>query len=243
MSLYQAARPLRTGAAETELRDGVRDSTREQVLQLIMTQGPITVAELAEKLELTSAAIRRHIAGLESDDQVTVHEGGHTGMRGRPARRYVASDRAQSSMTGAYSDLAVETIQFLADSLGPDAVTKFAEGQLAKVEERYAPQITAEDVPERVEQLAQALSADGYAASARPITGANGTTTIQLCQGHCPVQHVAAKFPEFCEAEVQTFSRLIGSHVQRLVTLAGGGHVCTTNVPIAISNRGTEPGQ
>jgi hypothetical protein len=45
------------------------------------------------------------------------------------------------------------------------------------------------------------------------------------------VQHVAAEFPAFCEAETDAFSRLLGVHVQRLATLAGGHHVCTTFVP------------
>ena len=54
---------------------------------------------------------------------------------------------------------------------------------------------------------------------------------VQLCQGHCPVQHVAAEFPEFCDAETEAFSELLGVHVQRLATLAQGDHVCTTFVP------------
>jgi hypothetical protein len=45
------------------------------------------------------------------------------------------------------------------------------------------------------------------------------------------VQHVAAEFPQFCEAETEAFSRLLGVHVQRLATLAHGDHVCTTFVP------------
>jgi hypothetical protein len=45
------------------------------------------------------------------------------------------------------------------------------------------------------------------------------------------VQHVATEFPAFCEAETDAFSRLLGVHVQRLATLAGGHHVCTTFVP------------
>jgi len=61
--------------------------------------------------------------------------------------------------------------------------------------------------------------------------GAGGLTGVQLCQGHCPVQQVAAEFPAFCEAETDAFSRLLGVHVQRLATLAGGHHVCTTFVP------------
>ena len=55
---------------------------------------------------------------------------------------------------------------------------------------------------------------------------------MQLCQGHCPVQDVAHEFPQLCEAEARAFSRMLGVHVQRLATLAGGGHVCTTNIPL-----------
>jgi len=83
-------------------------------------------------------------------------------------------------------------------------------------------------VAERATALADALSAEGYAASARPVPG---TPAVQLCQGHCPVQDVAHEFPQLCEAETRAFSRLLGVHVQRLSTLAGGGHVCTTSIP------------
>src|SRR5665648_1027415 len=75
--------------------------------------------------------------------------------------------------------------------------------------------------------LADGLSADGYAASVRPLPGGRA---VQLCQGHCPVQVVAARFPQLCEAEARVFSSLLGVHVQRLSTLAGGGHVCTTHI-------------
>src|SRR5690606_19493342 len=82
----------------------------------------------------------------------------------------------------------------------------------------------------RAQALAQALSGDGYAASTRSL-GPGGAAGTQLCQGHCPVQHVARQFPQLCEAETATFSRLLGVHVQRLATLAHGEHVCTTHVP------------
>lgn len=237
MSQFRAGPPTGMSSWEGEQKAEctVPDRTRDQVLQLVMTQGPITAAELAGRLKLTPAAIRRHISSLETDRLVEVHEAGHTGQRGRPARKYVASDQVQDQQSRAYSDLAVDTIQFIADTAGPAAVTELAERHMAQVEARYAPMITAEEIPERVEQLAQALAADGYAATARPISAESGAIAVQLCQGHCPVQHVAARFPQFCEAEAQTISRLVGTHVQRLVTLAGGGHVCTTNVPIQIA--------
>jgi len=52
-----------------------------------------------------------------------------------------------------------------------------------------------------------------------------------LCQHHCPIAHVAAQFPELCEAETKAFSELLGTHVQRLATIAHGDGVCTTFIP------------
>jgi predicted ArsR family transcriptional regulator len=84
----------------------------------------------------------------------------------------------------------------------------------------------------RVQALAEALSADGYAASAgpAPAIGAVGSSGEQLCQHHCPVAHVAAEFPQLCEAETEAFGRLLGTPVQRLATIAHGDGICTTHV-------------
>lgn len=43
--------------------------------------------------------------------------------------------------------------------------------------------------------------------------------------------HVAEKFPQLCEAETEIFSQLLGTHVQRLATIAHGDGVCTTFIP------------
>jgi predicted ArsR family transcriptional regulator len=204
--------------------------TRERVLELVASAGPVSAADLAATLGLTPAAVRRHLALLEVDDLVAVHDAGHaTGMRGRPARRYVATSAGQGELSGTYADLATDALRFLRDVAGPDAVERFAHERLAELGERYAGRLDADDVEGRAAQLAAALADDGYAASVRPVPG---TSAVQLCQGHCPVQHVAEEFPQLCEAEAQVFAQLLGSHVQRLATLAGGGHACTTNIPL-----------
>ncbi len=45
------------------------------------------------------------------------------------------------------------------------------------------------------------------------------------------MRSVASEFRQFCDAETDAISRILGVHVQRLATLAGGEHVCTTFVP------------
>jgi len=207
--------------------------TRQRILRLVTEAGPVSVVALARDLALTTAGVRRHVAVLEESGQIVVHATGQPGPvgRGRPARRYVATERGQHALVSSYADLASDVLRFVAESGGDRAVQAFAERRVAELEVHLAPAMAAagEDVTDRVAALAAALAVDGYAASARPVPVGRA---VQLCQGHCPVQDVAAQFPELCEAETQMFARLLGVHVQRLSTLAAGGHVCTTHVPV-----------
>lgn len=210
--------------------------TRGRVRSVILERGPITASELGRELGLTAAGVRRHLDGLLDAGVVTTWQGpAHARGRGRPARRFVLTDVGHSSMTTAYDDLAASALRFLASLVGTAAVRRFAVARVAELEARYRPSVDAAgaDPAARVEALARALSRDGYAAGTRPLRAGTRSIGTQLCQGHCPVQHVAAEFPELCEAETEAFSRLLGVHVQRLATLAHGEHVCTTHVPRA----------
>ena len=63
------ARETPTGAPQEELATGER-STRNRVARSILDHGPSTVAELAGRLGLTQAAVRRHLDALVADDVV-----------------------------------------------------------------------------------------------------------------------------------------------------------------------------
>jgi predicted ArsR family transcriptional regulator len=56
------------------------------------------------------------------------------------------------------------------------------------------------------------------------------------------VAHVAAEFPQLCEAETAVFADLLGTHVQRLATIARGDAACTTHVPASSVPNPSEPG-
>ena len=228
-------------------------STRGQVARLILELGPSTAATLGGRLGLTPAAIRRHLDNLIADDMIetrTARTYGNRG-RGRPAKVFVITDAGRSAFEHAYDDLATSALRFLERTYGPQAVAEFARQQVAETERRYLPVVAqASDLTARVHALAGALSGDGYAAAAGPAPaigpgsavrtgeGNKGTATsaelidngAQICQHHCPVAHVAAEFPQLCEAETEAFGRLLGTPVRRLATIAHGDGICTTHV-------------
>jgi len=202
--------------------------TRERVAHSILEHGPSTAAVLAQRLSLTTAAVRRHLDHLVTDGALEPREPRSHGTRGRgrPAKVFVLTDSGRDTFIQAYDDLAASALRFLSEAAGPEAVTAFARRRTAELEERYRPAVEAVPQSQRAEALAQALSEDGYAASVR-----SAPIGDQLCQHHCPVAHVAVEFPQLCEAETEVFARLLGRHVQRLATIAHGDGVCTTNVP------------
>ncbi|HXP18053.1 MAG TPA: helix-turn-helix domain-containing protein [Streptosporangiaceae bacterium] len=213
---------------------GSEQSTRARVARLILENGPVTATGLGTRLGLTPAAVRRHLDHLLANGLIETRIArvyGNRG-RGRPARMFAITDAGRSAFEHTYDDLATSALRFLAERAGPGAVTDFARRQVADLERRYRPAVDSAPPAGRVRALAEALSADGYAASATAMPAAGGGQPggEQLCQHHCPVAHVAAEYPQLCEAETEAFGRLLGAPVQRLATIAHGDGVCTTHV-------------
>jgi predicted ArsR family transcriptional regulator len=204
--------------------------TRAGVAKQLLERGPVTATEVADRLGVSPAGIRRHLDALVAASEATsipaparVPRG-----RGRPARRYLLTADGRSRFghsSQGLADLGVDALRQLRLLGGDDAVHEFASRRVMAITNRVQVD-AARDVSATADGLAQALTEAGYAASTRQV--GNG---VQICQHHCPVAPVAAEFPELCEAERSAFAELLGTHVQRLATIANGDPVCTTHVP------------
>lgn len=211
--------------------------TRETVVQLLLTTGPLTAVALAERIGLSAAGIRRHLDQLAAEGVITSREPSQLVRRGRgrPARTYLLTDLGRTRLPHAYDSLAVEALQFLADAAGPEAVAAFARGRAQRIVDGVQDELSAApDVPARTEILARAFTGAGFAASVQQVgIGA------QFCQHHCPVAHVAAEFPQLCEEEMTVITAALGTYAQRLATIARGDSFCTTFIPLSREARTT----
>ncbi|MHC1557495.1 helix-turn-helix transcriptional regulator [Actinomycetospora sp. C-140] len=212
--------------------DGHDGRTRDLIVRRLLEHGPTTARDLAGMLGLSGAAVRRHIDALVADGTVSTRDAPRAAGRGRgrPAREHLLTEQGRRRAGAGEDDvagLAVAALRELSDVVGEDAVRAFARrrvlGMLAEDGDRIG---THADRSARVEALAGALSREGYAASTRATSAGEA-----LCQHHCPVAGVAAEFPQLCEAETEVFAELLGTHVQRLSTIARGDAACTTHVP------------
>jgi len=210
-------------------------STRDAVARSILENGPSTAVVLGERLGLTPAGIRRHLDLLIGDGILEAREPHQVLLRGRgrPSKVFVMTDAGRQKFEHSYDDLAVAALKFISSQSGEHLVSAFAQSRADDIEKKAKSAIalaTGSKGSHKTEALADFLTDQGYAASVEDHPHGE-----QLCQHHCPIAHVAAEFPQLCEAETEALSKILGTHVQRLATIAHGDGVCTTYIPKAIS--------
>ncbi|WP_019204380.1 metalloregulator ArsR/SmtB family transcription factor [Tsukamurella sp. 1534] len=215
-------------------RDG---DTRDAVVALLANRGQATAADIGEALGITTTAVRRHLDNLlEAGDvtaappSATVGRGGAAAAarrRGRPAKEFLLTQTGRRRLGQGYDALAVDALRALREVGGEEAVRAFARRRADQALGAISPADPDADPVDGARRIAAALSDAGFAADAREV-GAG----VQICQHHCPVSEVAAEFPELCEAEISAIEQALGTHVQRLATIANGDRACTTHVPL-----------
>ena len=214
------------------------DKTRDQVARTILEGGPATAAALSEKLKITSAGIRRHLDSLVSAGVLTARDPFQSPERGRgrPSKVFVMTDMGREKFEHSYDDLAVAALKFMSSKNGAHLVKEFAQVRAAEIERKGLEiKNSNKSINEKSKALAKLLTKEGFAASTR-----KKGMGEEVCQHHCPIAHVASEFPELCEAETAAFSAILGTHVQRLATIAHGDGVCTTFIPAVNSTKKRE---
>ncbi len=199
-------------------------STRREIVNLLRTAGPLTVAELGERLGITHVAVRRHLTALERDGLVdSVQE---RQPMGRPTRVYNLTEAAEDLFPKKYGALSVEMLDFMA-SLAEDlsVVNQFFTRREEELLKKYGPHVcTGKNLEERVARLTEIQNSNGYLAGwEKP---ANGGPFI-LKEFNCPVHSVARKYTHACDHELELFKTVLETPlIERVECIAKGGTCC-----------------
>jgi predicted ArsR family transcriptional regulator len=187
------------------------DAKRRVVDRLKHVESPATVSELAASLDLTAAAVRQHLDGLERFGLVERRDR-PVGGRGRPPTAWSLTPLAADLYPDRHADLTADLIDALRTTLGDDVLDRV-------VQARAGTQLLAyrEDVPrpgegsvrQRVGALARRRSAEGYMAEVRR----DGDAWL-LVEHHCPIGVAARVCAGLCRTELELFRATLGPDVE-----------------------------
>jgi predicted ArsR family transcriptional regulator len=217
-----------------------QDGARGEVIRRLLIDGPSTATSLAAALGVSGTAVRRHLDALVAEGSVTTRDETVRGARGRgrPAQVYLLTELGRRRLPHAYDELAEQALDYLQEHGGPQAVEEFARRRAQRILGGVADELSAaQSVGERARIVAKALSKSGYVANVESVAVGQ-----QLSQHHCPVAHVAGKYPQLCEQELAVFTEALGTYAQRLATIARGDSFCTTFIPPDSTAEAAAPG-
>jgi DeoR family suf operon transcriptional repressor len=201
-------------------------STKQDILNHLLKRGQATAQELAEVLDVTPQAIRRHLKDLE-DEGLIEHQAIQARM-GRPNYVYQLSREGRDRLPDRYDDFALSLLDTLAETVGKEQVNRILHKQWERKALDYRRQVGTGSIQERVANLVELRKAEGYMAEWHPVEDSTSTPPrFIITEYNCAISHIAESFPSVCGHELEMFElALEGCKVERTHWLVNGEHRC-----------------
>lgn len=201
-------------------------STKDDILQHLLKQGKATAQELADSLEISPQATRRHLKDLEEEGLIE-HEATQVGM-GRPNFVYKLSRAGRDRFPDRYDDFAVSLLGTLADTIDRKQFNDILRKQWGRKALEYRSCVGTGPLQERVAKLVALRQAEGYMAEWHLVDPEeSGESRYVITEYNCAISQIAESFPTICGHELEMFAiALEGCQVERTHWMVDGQHQC-----------------
>jgi predicted ArsR family transcriptional regulator len=182
---------------------------------------------LAEALDMSSGAVRRHLDGLRAEGLVDARA--QRQAVGRPSFLFYPTERAEEYSSTGYSRLLGRMFRGLLElspkevsgQPGSEVLGRVFVGVAESVAQKYGPFVAGETLEERVPQATRALQAEGILDRwDRAPEGFRLTNTA------CPYRRAALATDEACSADRLAIQLLLGRPVEQVGRVVQGHPCC-----------------
>ncbi|MDD3765217.1 MAG: helix-turn-helix domain-containing protein [Nevskiales bacterium] len=200
----------------SSLLDHYGDTQRRMLELLLHVPGGATVDALVSELEITTNAVRQHLAVLERDGLVA--RTGAQRTRGRPEIIFSLTSRGREAFPRSYAQLAESLIEEIGSAIGPESL----EGAMQRMGRRAGNRARLHGMPSSIEDTAAAMRDAGYEASTSPAEAAEAEIVAYNCVFH----RLAERFPSVCQFDLAFLQAVTGRKVEHRECMVRGGQIC-----------------
>ncbi len=207
-------------------------STKQDILQFLLKGDKATALELAESLDISPQAIRRHLKDLEGDGLIQ-YQSVQAGM-GRPQHIYELTSLGRDRFPNRYGDFAVSFLDTLAETVGREQVISILRKQWQRKAMEYRRMMGTGLLEERVARLMELRRDEGYMAEWYPVEAVDDGTCgtdkgdrFVFMEHNCAISNVAETFPSVCGNELEMFAAVLPDcSIERTHWIIDGEHRC-----------------
>ncbi len=213
-----------------------QSSTKQDILEYLLKHSQATAVELADVLDMSQQAIRRHLKDLEAQMLILYSTSVQAGM-GRPQHVYQLStlgrDRLNRTVSDRFGDghgdFAVSLLDTLAETVGHDQFKSILQKQWQRKAQEYRDRLGQGSLQQRIAKLVELRQGEGFMAEYHPVDVNNSTMGDRFIfiEHNCAIANVAESFPSICGHELEMFAATLPDcTVERTHWIINGEHRC-----------------
>ncbi|NMC18603.1 MAG: winged helix-turn-helix transcriptional regulator [Chloroflexi bacterium] len=195
-------------------------STRERVLQTLLTNPNSTINALAEAVGINAVSVRHHLTSLQADNLVQSQEERH-GV-GRPRLVYSLTEKGAELFPTRYLKLINQLLVQLKNSMPKEELERLLVQIAVDLSAEFAKKIKHFPMEKKLDAIRVFLAQEGYV-----IEWEKQNAQYVITEITCPFYHISQKHPEVCMIDHAIFSSLLSLPVERVKCILTGDNHCS----------------
>ena len=195
-------------------------STRERILQTLLSHPRSTINTLAESVSINAISVRHHLTSLQADGLVAAEEERH-GV-GRPRLVYFLTEKGLEKFPTSYFRLTNRLLDQLKENLPEPVVSRLFSQMATNMAAGYAQQLQKMNFEEKLDLIKELLGQEGFA-----IEWEKQGDQYAINEITCPYFHVGQSHPEVCTVDQTVISTVLSIPVEKINCVLRGDSHCT----------------
>ncbi len=199
-------------------------STRERVLQTLLTRQNCTINEIAEAVEINPISVRHHITKLQADGLVDSAEQRH-GV-GRPRRIYYLTAEGRELFPTRYLRLTSMLLDQLKESVPQNTLDKVFTNIAENMASKHANELKGLTIEQRLNLVKDLLNQEGFS-----VEWERQGDTYQIHESNCPYYYIGQNHPEVCSVDMTLIHTVLAVPTEKVKCMLNGDSQCTYIIP------------
>lgn len=202
-------------------------STRERILQTLLSHPHSTINELAGAVSINAISVRHHLTSLQAEGLVVAEEERH-GV-GRPRLIYYLTEKGLERFPTNYFRLTNRLLDQLKGKLPESVVSNLFEQMATDAAAGYAQQAQNMNFEEKLDLIKDLLKQEGFS-----VEWEKQGDQYAIHEITCPYYHVGQSHPEVCTVDQTMISTVLSIPVEKINCVLRGDAHCTYLIPTSV---------
>ncbi len=194
-------------------------STRERILQTLLSQPGATINDLAEAVNINTISVRHHLTNLQAEGLIQANEERH-GV-GRPRLIYSLTDTGREKFPTRYFSLTNRLLDQLKSSLPEKQINEMFINMAKSLAMEQGDKMKKMSLEKKLDYLQKVLGDEGFM-----IEWEKTGNEYRIIETACPFYHVGQAHPEVCLMDQTLISTLLSIPAEKVECVLHGDAHC-----------------